>query len=183
MTKARLFQAVCAAALLAAAPAFAQQTTTQPADTGAGNSVNAPVGGGQSGSMAQSNMAPSSNTTGTMGGSGYSTSADSQSTGRSTMRSHASGMTHARTDNSQDATVEELNAQSLQAAQRGQAFSATDTGSGGSMSSGGSNGMMSGGTSGSMPGGGPSSPASAASGSGGGAAGSGGSGAGGSSGR
>ena len=41
MAKARLLQAVCAVALLAAAPAFAQQTTTQPATTGAGNSVNA----------------------------------------------------------------------------------------------------------------------------------------------
>ena len=42
MANARLLQAICTVAMLAAAPAFAQ-TDTAPALTGAGNSVNAPA--------------------------------------------------------------------------------------------------------------------------------------------
>jgi hypothetical protein len=111
MAKARLLQAVCAVALLAAAPAFAQQSTTQPA--------------------AQPNMAPADNTG---SGNGSSDSAGSQSTHRAAMRGHP---TNARTDTSQNAAVDQLNEQSFQAAQRGQAFSASDTGSSGGTMSGG----------------------------------------------
>jgi hypothetical protein len=142
MAKARLLQAACTVALLAAAPAFAQQTLTP--NTGAGTTPPAPA--------AQSNMAPADK----MG----SPSDSSASASTTTHRSHSTGMMHGRTDGSQDAAVDQLNEQSYQAAQNGQAFSAST--SSGTMAPGGSGGMrgMSGGTSGSPP-------SSAASGSGG----------------
>jgi hypothetical protein len=101
MAKARLLQAVCAVALLAAAPAFAQQSTTQP--------------------PAQPSMAPADDT-------------GSAGSHHAAMREHAM---HARTDTSQDSAVDQLNDQSFQAAQRGQSFSASDTGSSGGAMSGG----------------------------------------------
>jgi hypothetical protein len=114
MAKARLLQAACAVALLAATPAFAQPTTTQP------------------------NMAPADKMDQTGGGM------DSHSTHRSAMSGH-SGM-HARNDSSQNAAVDQLNDQSFQAAQRGQSFSGSDSGSSGVMSpaSGSMNGMSGG---------------------------------------
>ena len=142
MAKARLLQAVCAVALLAAAPAFAQQTTTQPATTGADNSVNAPVMHDQAvpGRTTQSNMAPAEQMDQTGGGMG------GHSTRHASMSGH-SGM-HARADNSQNSAVDQLNEQSYQAAQRGQAFSASDSGSAGTMSPGSSGSMSSGSSSG-----------------------------------
>jgi hypothetical protein len=127
MAKARLLQAVCAVALLAAAPAFAQQTITQPATTGAGNSVNAPVIHDQTppGPTAQSSMAPAEKMDQT-GGMGR------HSTHHSAMSGH-SGM-HARNDSSRNSAADQLNEQSYQAAQRGQSFSASDSGSSGAMS-------------------------------------------------
>jgi hypothetical protein len=124
MAKARLLQAVCTVALLAAAPAFAQQTTTQPATTGADNSVNAPVTHDQTPPRptAQSNMAPAEK----MEGMGSHSMHHSAMSGPSSM--------HARNDRSQNSAVDQLNDQSYQAAQRGQSFSAADSGSSGSMS-------------------------------------------------
>jgi hypothetical protein len=128
MAKARLLQAVCAVALLAAAPAFAQQTTTHPATTGAGNSVNAPVDQTTPGPAGRSSMVPAERMDQTDSGMG------SHSSHRSAMSGHA-GM-HARNDTSQNSAVDQLNDQSFQAAQRGQSFSASDTGSSATMSPG-----------------------------------------------
>ncbi len=127
MENARLLQAICTVAVLAAAPAFAQ-TDTAPASTGAGNSVNAPAG---------DNTSTGSGTSGTM------------NTHSSHMAAHSSKMMHGKSDASQDAAVNQLNDQSYQAAQRGQAFGASNMGSAG-MPSGSMNGM-SGGSSASPP--------------------------------
>jgi hypothetical protein len=145
MAQARLLQAVCTVALLAAAPAFAQ-TATPPAGASATPRSAAP-----------SSMAPAEK----MGTS--SDSGASADTHRSTMNGHRMGAMHGRTDTSQNAAVDQLNEQSYQAAQNGQAFSVTDSGSSGTMAptrSGRMNGM-SGGTAGAPP-------SSAASGAGGG---------------
>jgi hypothetical protein len=104
MANARLLQAVCAVSMLAAAPAIAQ-TDTAPASTGAGNSVNAPVA---------DNTSTGSGTSGTM----------STHSHRSAMAGHSSKMMHEKSD-AQDAAVNQLNDQSYQAAQRGQAFGAS----------------------------------------------------------
>jgi hypothetical protein len=104
MANARLLQAVCTVAMLAAAPAIAQ-TDTAPASTGAGSS-------------------------GTM----------STHSHRSAMAGHSTKMMHGKSDSSQDAAVNQLNDQSYQAAQRGQAFGTSNMGSGG-MTSGSMNGM------------------------------------------
>jgi hypothetical protein len=137
MAKTRLLQTVCAVASLAAAPAFAQ-TSTQPATTGADNSVNAPVAHDQTspGPSAQSNMAPAEKMDG-MGG---------HSMHHSAMSGHS--MMHGRNDSSQNSAVDQLNDKSYQAAQRGQSFSATDSGSSGAMSPAPTGGMnhMSGGS-------------------------------------
>ena len=126
MAQARLLQAVCTVALLAAAPAFAQ-TATQPA--GVGNPPNVPTAHDPTmpRSAAPSSMAPAEK----MGTS--SDSGASADTHRSTMNDHRMGATHGRTDTSQNAAVDQLNEQSYQAAQNGQAFSATDNGSSGTM--------------------------------------------------
>jgi hypothetical protein len=60
--------------------------------------------------------------------------ADDTGSHHAAMRGHAM---HARTDTSQDSAVDQLNDQSFQAAQRGQSFSASDTGSSGGAMSGG----------------------------------------------
>ncbi len=91
MITTRLLPLLGGIAFLAAAPAFAQ-TQTKPADTGAPNTVNAPV---EHGSMSPPHPM-------------YHSS-------RQAMRS-------GRADSSQDATVDQLNDQSYQAAQQGQAF-------------------------------------------------------------
>jgi hypothetical protein len=113
MVKAGLLQAVCALGLLAAAPAFAQ-TDTQPADTGVHNSVNVPEapGGGSTMAPAQRN------------------GSDSMSTMSGHM-AHRHGAMHAKADSSQDSEVNRLNDQSYQAAQRGEAFSASNASAGG----------------------------------------------------
>jgi hypothetical protein len=59
------------------------------------------------------------------------------------MMGHTGKMMHGKADTSQDAAVNQLNDQSYQAAQRGQAFGASNMGSSG-MTSGGTNGMSSG---------------------------------------
>jgi hypothetical protein len=146
MAKARLLQAVCTVAILAAAPAFAQ-TDTRPAGTG--SSVNSPT---------DDNTPPTSGTmtpASKMGSSGESSSSaamHSQSTHRSAMAGH--GMMHTKSDTSQDAAVDELNNQSYQAAQRGQTLSSSNMRSGGMTAPSGSASMhdMSGGSTPEAPG-------------------------------
>lgn len=147
MAKARLLQAICTVAMLAAVPAFAQQTTG-PGQGATGDSTmttpsGAPAanpGSMNNGSMAQSGMSDQGN--GSM----------------APMPGHArmhNGMGHSRramrggaTDSSQNATVDQLNDQSLRAAQQGRTFSAaSDTGAmGGSAASSGTMNDMSGGS-------------------------------------
>ncbi len=118
MAQSRLLQAVCTAALLAAAPAFAQQTTTPPA----GAAPTAPA-------AHDGTMAPGGKM-GSMDGTGSSMGHHRMH--RSAMRDHSTGAMHGgRSDTSQDAVVDQLNNQSYQAAQQGQAFSSA--GSGGMM--------------------------------------------------
>jgi hypothetical protein len=142
MAKARLLQAACTFAMLAAAPAFAQ-TDTQPGTT-AGNAANAPAADNMStsGATGTSPMSPASKM-----GSSSGSAMNGQSTHRSAMMGHSDHMMHGRTDTSQDAAVDQLNDQSYRAAQQGQAFSASNTGTGGMTAPGGSsrmNGMSSG---------------------------------------
>jgi hypothetical protein len=123
MANTRLLRAICTVAMLAAAPAIAQ-TDTAPASTGAGNSVNAPAADD------------------TSTGSGSSGAMTSHSH-HSAMAGHSGKMMHGKSGASQDAAVNQLNDQSYQAAQRGQAFGTSNMGSGG-MTSGGMNTMPSG---------------------------------------
>ena len=100
MAKTRLLQAVCTVAMLAAAPVLAQ-TQTQPAGTGPDNSVNNPV-------------ADTGSTPGTMG----------SGTSMKGHPGHRSAMSHSnsRYDTSQNATVDQLNDQSYQAAHSGRTY-------------------------------------------------------------
>jgi hypothetical protein len=128
MTKSRLLQAVCTVAMLAAAPAFAQNT---PADTtGPNGTANAtqhqamPNGGAMSdsgGGMKNGSMEPANKMGSTVG-----SASESQPTHRSAM-AHADRAMRGKTDTSQDAAVNRLNDQSYQAAEKGQAFSANDS--------------------------------------------------------
>jgi hypothetical protein len=138
MAKTRLLQAVCTVALLAAAPAFAQQTQTPTGATGpngAPNPVDQPASHAASPKTAATDtnpgMAPANsgaNSTSAVNESNKndtnkSASDESHSTRHATMERpmHA---THSRTDTSQDAAVNRLNDQSYKAAEQGQAFSA-----------------------------------------------------------
>jgi hypothetical protein len=125
MAQARLLQTVCAVALLAAAPAFAQ-SNDQPASTGRNNSVNAPMSHDRTGSTS---MAPADR----MGSPDDSSGMNMRSAHHADMSSHH--MMHSRNDVSQSDAVSQLNDQSYQAAQRGEAFSGTNT-MGSSMGSG-----------------------------------------------
>jgi hypothetical protein len=148
MVKARLFQAVCTAALLAAAPAFAQSNTPT-GDTGIGGTSNNPTAHETS----PSNMGPGDSTSRPMGGAGSHASMDDHSTHRSAM-SHPSGAMHAgRGDSSEAAAVDRLNDRSYQAARQGQGSNASAPESGPGMMaqpkpSGGMNGMSRGSMSG-----------------------------------
>jgi len=107
MANARLLQAVCTVAMLAAAPAIAQ-TDTAPASTGAGNSVNAPAADNSSTGNGSSGMMNTHSHHGAMAG-------------------HSGKMMHGKGDSSQDAAVNQLNDQSYQAAQRGQSFGTSNS--------------------------------------------------------
>jgi hypothetical protein len=129
MSKSRLLQAVCTVAMLAAAPAFAQNTpagTTEP--NGAANATQhqaMPNGGAMSdngGGMNGGSMEPP-NKMGSAVGTTSSMASESHSTHRSAM-AHANRAMRGQTDSSQDAAVNHLNDQSYQAAEKGQAFSA-----------------------------------------------------------
>lgn len=114
MLKTRLLQAVCAVAMLAAVPAFAQSNTENqaapPADTG---NTGAPAAEG------------------------------SHATHHSTRAHRTSAMHSGKTDSSQNAAVDRLNEQSYQAAQKGEAFGGggSDQGSSGMTKPGGSGDM------------------------------------------
>src|SRR3954471_13544929 len=118
MAKARLLQTVCAVALLAAAPAFAQ-TDTRSATTGAGNTPNAPMANdsttsGGTGYTAQSStMSPATTT------DSRSEDSSAPTGGHSTYRTAQASHSRSRTDTSQNGEVDRLNEQSYQAAQRG----------------------------------------------------------------
>src|ERR1700712_3379048 len=113
MTKTRLLQAVCTVAMLAAAPAFAQQTETPTGATGPNGSANPQA----TQSMSGNNGGSGGMTPANPGGTGASASADSHATHRSGM---GRAMHGGRDDNSQNAAVDRLNDQSYQAAQQGQ---------------------------------------------------------------
>src|SRR5690348_2272622 len=98
MEKARLLQAVCTVAVLAAAPAVAQ-TDTAPA-----SKMGSPDGSNSSSAMS------------------------THSSHRSGMGSRSTGMMHSKADSAGDAAVDQLNDQSYQAAQRGEAFNASNVG-------------------------------------------------------
>jgi len=142
MTKSRLLQAVCTVAMLAAAPAFAQNTpagTTEPNGTsnatqhqampnGGAPNGGAPNGGAMSnngGGMNGGSMEPA-NKMGSAGGKDSSMASESHSTHRSAM-AHADRAMRGKSDTSQDAAVNRLNNQSYQAAEKGQPFSANDS--------------------------------------------------------
>jgi hypothetical protein len=141
MAKTRLLQTVCALAMLAAAPAFAQRpeagmtspngtpnpeanqpasqsshSSMAPANTGA-SSMNS---GASSANMAPADKMGSANNATNKTGS--TAAADSHSTHRSAM-AHPTGMMRSRkTDESQNAAIDNLNDQSYQSAQKGEAF-------------------------------------------------------------
>jgi uncharacterized protein involved in copper resistance len=117
MAKTGLLQVVCTAAILAAAPAFAQ-TNMPTGDTAAGGTSNNPTAHE---AMPNSTMAPAEK----MGtGMGSHAAMDHHSRGM--------GMSHAMRDRSGDMASDQLNEQSYQAARNGQAFNAmpSSTGSG-----------------------------------------------------
>jgi hypothetical protein len=126
MANMRLLQACGVAAMLAAAPAFAQ-TNTETGSTGAGGTPNNPT--------AHEAMPM---------GTGSHTGMGDHATHRSAMR-HSGDRMHGM--QSQSATVDQLNEQSYQAARNGQPFSGGPSG-GGAMAPGGSGSMndMSGGS-------------------------------------
>lgn len=130
MLKIRLLQAVCTIAMLGAVPAFAQSSTP--------GSTAAPAGQ-QAMPNDTNSSAPSSDKDG-LGVSGHS-----HSMHRSAMTHRNRAMHSAKTDTSQDSTIDQLNDQSYQAAQKGQTFagngSDTGNGSGGMSNMSGSGGM------------------------------------------
>lgn len=125
MVKTRLLPAVCTVAMLAAVPAFAQNSSTgvkgapnagaQQPPSDAGNNNMAPAG--------SNNMAPAGNA----GSMGNSATGAMHSSHRSAM---TRGSMHNKSATSQDAEVDRLNEQSYQAAQRGQAYSVNGASSG-----------------------------------------------------
>lgn len=130
MRRSGMLRFACAVTALMAAPAFAQ-SNTQPAEQGAGGTVNAPMARpapGPSGSVSDQG-------TGMTPRSSMGMSSDS---GR--MGGHGTGMaaTHGtmrpgKGDSSQSAAVDMLNDQSYAAAQKGEAFTGRPS-TGGSMS-------------------------------------------------
>src|ERR1700709_961445 len=104
MSKMRLLQAVCTAAMLAAVPALAQ-SNIQPADTGVGGAPNNPTANetmpNRSGSMTPAER---------MGSMGSHSGMDSRSTRHAAMD---------RGTRSADTSADQLNEQSYQAARSG----------------------------------------------------------------
>lgn len=116
MSKARFVQAVCTIAMLAAAPAFAQNASRM--NTPSPNAQNSNPG------MAPSDQ--SSGNTGTMGGTGHpAMNSPDMTTHQTGMAPKSRGAMRGTTDTSQNAAVDQLNDQSLAAARNGQAFSGT----------------------------------------------------------
>jgi hypothetical protein len=119
MANTRLLQAVCTAAIFAAAPALAQ-TNMPTGETGAGGAPNAPT---THETMPSGTMAPADQMTSphrSMGGLDHSAH-------RAAM-GHRSGAMHGKTSESEEVAVDRLNAQSFQAARSGQAFDGSGSG-------------------------------------------------------
>jgi hypothetical protein len=114
MAKARLLQVACSVAMLAASPVFAQNNT-QTGDAAAGGAANAPAThDAMPGSMAPASTGP----------------AGSEEPMHKMAHHHGGAMRGSKGDRSQDAMVDRLNEQSLQAAQQGQSFSVSGSGAG-----------------------------------------------------
>lgn len=111
MAKTRLLPAVCTIAMLAAVPAFAQNTPATPAPD-AGNSKMAPA-----------------NDEGSAGATHGSPMNEGRTMHHSSMGHHAM---QSRNATSQDAEVDRLNQESYEAAQKGQVFSANGSDASGS---------------------------------------------------
>lgn len=164
MAKTRWLQAACAVTMLAAVPAFAQSNNPigQTGANGSGSPQVSPGGTTPQGSNSYGTMAQDNANAGSgaqaQTGSQYGTQPRMH---HSASNAHSRHMMHSsRTDASQNASVDQLNDQSLQAARQGQAFNGpTGAGmSGGSMSDMPGGSMSGGATSGgSMPSGGASS--------------------------
>lgn len=116
MVTLRLLQATCTIALLAAAPAFAQETNNPSADTTMHNHVNVEPN-------SSSTMSPGSH----MG-----------MNETHHMKRHARASMHNKSDMAQDNSADQLNEKSLEAARGGQAFNGAGSGD---MSSHGGSGM------------------------------------------
>jgi hypothetical protein len=142
MLKTRLLQAVCTVAMLAAVPAFAQSNSPS---AGAGST--APPSADNAGGTAPADK----------DGLGAPAADGSHATHRSAKGHRTGAMQSGKSATSQDAAVDNLNEQSYQAAQKGQAFTGggSDQGSAGMTNPSGS-GSMNNMPGGSMPGGGAS---------------------------
>lgn len=125
MARSRLLQAVCTVALLAAVPAFAQQNMA-PAQGATGDSTPTTSAGA---GAADQGGAPQGDHSTAPSGHGMGAHGAAMSHPHHAMRGNA-------TDASQDSVVDQLNEQSLRAAQEGRTFNAAnDTGgASGSMS-------------------------------------------------
>lgn len=135
MAKTRLLQAVCTVAMLAAAPAFAQ-------NSGAGmtGQNGAPNPAAQQGTSGTADSATSQS-----GAGGSMAPANSADTGSSTSATNPHmrhSATHSRGNAAGDEAVDRLNEQSYQAAQKGQPFSVGGSDSGSGAMSGPSGGSM-----------------------------------------
>ena len=116
MANTRLLQAVCTVAMLAAVPAFAQNSNTGTnAMPNAGAQQPAETGGGSNMAPAGNKMAPEGNAMGNNSAMGQGHTMHHSAMHRGSM--------HNQSANAQDEEVNRLNDESYQAAQRGQAFS------------------------------------------------------------
>ena len=143
MAKTRLLQAVCTIALLAAAPAFAQQTETPTGATGpngAPNPVEQPSKHAATPTASPKTAASNTNPGMAPANNGANSTSmvnetNKNDTGKSAREEEGHSTRHAamerpmhamhsRTDTSQDAMINRLNDQSYKAAEQGQTFSA-----------------------------------------------------------
>lgn len=117
MLKTSLLQAVCTVAMFAAVPAFAQTNT--PKDT---NSM--PGAAGQQAAPHKTSAPADKTSMAPADKDGLGVPGHSQGTHRTAMTHHNRAMRSAKTDTSQDSTVDQLNEKSYSAAENGQAFAA-----------------------------------------------------------
>jgi hypothetical protein len=120
MLKIRLLQAACTVAMLAAVPAFAQSNTPVTSDgTAAAPADHQATPDKTSMSDSKSTMSP---------GDKNGDSAGHANHARRTAMAHPAGTMHSsRTDTSQNSTIDQLNDQSYQASQKGEALGGRGT--------------------------------------------------------